>query len=83
MREGRPSGHEPRGSLRNPAETVSEPRGKSLNPVKQKMCYSARNRMIFEFFFQDMAQDQTEVLLINAVLILFTALVYVYFVFLF
>ena len=39
--------------------------------------------MIFEFFFQDMAQDQTEVLLINAVLILFTALVYVYFVFLF
>ena len=42
MREGRPSGHEPRGSLRNPAETVSEPRGKvsetlqkqSPNPVE-------------------------------------------------
>ena len=70
-------------SLRNPAETVSEPRGKSPNPVRSKKCVILGEIAWFLNFFQHMAQDQTKVLLINAILILFTALVYVYFVFLF
>ena len=65
-------------SLRNPEETVSEPSGKSPNPVRSKKCVIQGEIEWFLHFFQHMGQDQTKVLLINAILTFFTALVYVY-----
>ena len=77
LREGRPSGHKP-------CWKVSEILQKqSPNPVENVQILLRAKNVLFRkkiawfLQFQHMAQDHTKVLLINAILILFTALVYV------